>query len=1856
MKTKLLLLLLLANFSIYAQYTAIPDVNFEKKLIALGLDSGVADGQVLTSNINLVTSLDVSYSTITDLTGIEDFTGLTILECSNNNLSTLNLSKNTLLSKLNCSYNKINLDVSKNINLTYLDCTSNLITALNLSSNIALQYLHCGNNGNKGNNFNSLNLSKNSNLKELDVFNGFLTNLDLSSNPALEKLNCSSNNLSSLDLTFNTALITVLCTNNKLLDLKTATNKMLKYLACSNNQISSLDLSENNNLVLLNCSGNNLTTLNLKNGNNANLLENTQISFQYLYSNMGISYSTAFLRNPSLNCIAVDDVDYMNTNWTTKKEGTAYFSPIDCSLATQISDPAFEDKLIALGIDTDGKNGVVLNSSIATVATLDVSNSNIADLKGIEGFKALTTLNCSGNLLKKINLSQNTVFNSLNCSNNAALICIQVADIDYATTNWIVNKDLIANFSLDCTIYTLIPDSKFEDKLIALGIDKDGKNGKVATESVSLLTSLDVSSSMITDLTGIQDFKSLTFLECGSNQLTSLNVSNNVSLTRLQCSSNKLTTLDLSKNLALQYLFTAYNKLGDINLSANVNLIDLSCHNNELTALDISNNIALKTITCESNKLLSLNLKNGKNTLLTVVNFQYNSGLKCILVDDTNYSNTNWSGKKDTNAFYSHYDCSTITSIPDSKFEDKLISLGIDTDGKNGFVATASISSLTALDVSNSSITNLTGIEAFLAITALDCSGNQLKKLNLSNNTAIATLNCSNNPALICIQVANVTDAANWTTIKDATTSFNLDCTVYTLIPDSKFEEKLIALGIDKDGTNGKIITESIVNVTSLNVTNSSITDLTGIQDFASLQILYCYNNQLTSLDVSKNPGLTRLECDSNKLTSLDITKNINLNILECQGNMLTSLDLSQNKALTRIFTHSNALTSLNLKNGNNTLLTNSNVNFSGNSNLKCILVDDVAYSDANWANKKNATTSYNIDCTPYTLIPDTNFEDKLIALGIDTDGKNGKVVTASISSITELDVSNSSITDLTGVQDFIALTSLNVSGNNLISLNTSNNKNLTELKCNSNELLEIEVKGNIALENLNAAFNKLNSLDISQNAQLTSLEIYSNNIGALDLTNNTKLSTLDTGTNLLESLDVSKNLLLNKLDCQNNKIIALNLSDNNALTILFCNNNLLKSLNLKNGVNNKFDKTKLSFLNNPELTCIEVDDIEYSNANWADKNDPDASYNLDCATYTIIPDSNFEDKLIALGIDGDGKNGKVKTESIANITNLNVTNSAIADLTGIQDFKMLKSLNCGNNAITALNVSNNQLLDKLYCSFNNISTLDLSANTALTVLSCSFNMLTTLDVSANTSLKQIECSNNDLSYLNIQNGNNTNMQSMLFGNFTSNPKLKCILVDDAAYSTSNWALAKDPSSTFNIDCTPYTLIPDSNFEAKLIALGIDTDGKNGKVITASISTITTLDVNRSNITDLTGLQDFTSLESLSCYNNNLISLDVSKNLKLVTLECMSSTLTILDVSKNIALENLYCYSNDLTTLDVSKNKNLKILDCHFNNLTTLNLKNGFNTNFTTLDVSSKVNLPCILVDDEIYSNANWANYKNLNSTFSNNCDVYTTIPDPNFEQKLIDLGIDLDGKNGKVLTSSIAVINDLNVQLSEINDLTGIEGFASLQYLNCQFNNLTTLDLSGNLNLIELYCHGNLMTRLNVSANTELTTLQTNKNKLTDLDVSKNTKLVYINTSENALKILNLKNGNNINFEGALLFKNPALTCIMVDSPTFASTSGIFFKDDTASYSANCTLGLEESVFDKVVLYPNPTNGEVNIQNISLEKASVFNALGQLVKTVKLDKNNENHIVDLAGLPKGIYYIYLINQDAASAKKIIVE
>ena len=145
MKRLILLFSLLPLFTI-AQQTYVPDDAFEQALIDQGFDN-VLDDSVNTNNINGETALYIIQKGIFDLTGIEGFSSLTVLDCSHNELTSLDVSQNNLIESLSCSSNELSaLDLTLNTALEILKCNSNGITALDLSQNSALNQLLCYNN------------------------------------------------------------------------------------------------------------------------------------------------------------------------------------------------------------------------------------------------------------------------------------------------------------------------------------------------------------------------------------------------------------------------------------------------------------------------------------------------------------------------------------------------------------------------------------------------------------------------------------------------------------------------------------------------------------------------------------------------------------------------------------------------------------------------------------------------------------------------------------------------------------------------------------------------------------------------------------------------------------------------------------------------------------------------------------------------------------------------------------------------------------------------------------------------------------------------------------------------------------------------------------------------------------------------------------------------------------------------------------------------------------------------------------------------------------------------------------------------------------------------------------------------------------------------------------------------------------------------------------------------------------------------------------------------------------------------------------------------------------------------------
>jgi Leucine-rich repeat (LRR) protein len=241
------------------------------------------------------------------------------------------------------------------------------------------------------------------------------------------------------------------------------------------------------------------------------------------------------------------------------------------------------------------------------------------------------------------------------------------------------------------------------------------------------------------------------------------------------------------------------------------------------------------------------------------------------------------------------------------------------------------------------------------------------------------------------------------------------------------------------------------------------------------------------------------------------------------------------------------------------------------------------------------------------TLIPDPNFEQALIDLGYDTAPINGSVPTANISSVTFLDVRNKNISDLTGIEGFNTLTTLYCFGNQLTSLDVSNNTELNILDCQNNQLTSLDFSGATALTTLYCSFNQLTSLDFSGANALTSLSCSLNQLTSLDFNGANALTFLYCDFNPLTSLDVSNNIALTDLSCTDNQLTSLDLSNNTALTFLFCNRNQLTNLDIRNGNNEAL--IKIGAGENPNLTCIYVDDADYMNTNWADSIDPTSTF-----------------------------------------------------------------------------------------------------------------------------------------------------------------------------------------------------------------------------------------------------------------------------------------------------------------------------------------------------------------------------------------------------------------------------------------------------------------------------------------------------------------------------------------------------------------------------------------------------------------------------------------------------------------------
>ena len=381
----------------------------------------------------------------------------------------------------------------------------------------------------------------------------------------------------------------------------------------------------------------------------------------------------------------------------------------------------------------------------------------------------------------------------------------------------------------------------------------------------------------IKSLEGIEYFTNLEILDINCTTLENLSLSNHPRLTYLDCAHNQLVGLDIASCTGLDSLFCEGNHLTSLDVKRNAALTTLHCGDNKLWRLVVSSNTTLVDLSCRLNRLRNLDISN--NDLLEILDISEMPALGEVCVRDTLFPPESITIAKNgspnvyfsTNCFYNQF-----VFIPDSAFFTALVNNKVDANG-DGLISYAEAEAITFLNVSWMAISDMTGIEAFVNLYSLDCSGNHLiNSLDVSNNLALKYLNCSD-MGLTTLDVSKLVFLEKlWLWINDISTL------------DVSNNPALITL----DCRSNRLATLDLSNQ-------------------PGLRTLFCVYNQLSSLDLSINTKLRELWCSMNQLTNLDVSKNTALELLWCEKNLLTTLDVSHNTALRQLKCGSNQLVGL---------------------------------------------------------------------------------------------------------------------------------------------------------------------------------------------------------------------------------------------------------------------------------------------------------------------------------------------------------------------------------------------------------------------------------------------------------------------------------------------------------------------------------------------------------------------------------------------------------------------------------------------------------------------------------------------------------------------------------------------------------------------------------------------------------------------------------------------------------------------------------------------------------------------------------------------------------------------------------
>ena len=639
----------------------------------------------------------------------------------------------------------------------------------------------------------------------------------------------------------------------------------------------------------------------------------------------------------------------------------------------------------------------------------------------------------------------------------------------------------------------------------------------------------------------------------------------------------------------------------------------------------------------------------------------------------------------------------------------------------------------------------------------------------------------------------------------------------------------------------------------------NNISSVTIDKSFKDYHGLTSTRNMFANLPVEEIVGLANLNTENvtdmsgmfsacTRLKSLDL-KTFDTGKVTNMGYMFSSC-----RALTTIYCYDNWQ-----KSG-----LNSYYMFYGCNALKGAADFDGTKTDAGMANPDTGYFSrYESIAIDATSFPDDNFRAWILQQSY---GQDGVLTLSEANQVTEIRVPEMHIADLTGIELF---------------------PELTTLICNDNELTSLDLFHNPKVQFLGCQNNRLSSLNMAGCAPTSSFACYGNQLAgeAMDAFINS-LPTLDEGTRA-------------SISFYNESV-----NDGNRLTKDQMHALLAKGWEIVFVLDNEY---YLDHHDNRWVVITEPGQVPIAKL--------------------FFPDAVFRTWLYQQAY---GKDGILTAEEIAATRIIDVSIEGISDLTGLEFFSGLTYLNCKDNRhLTTLDVSPFRDLENLECHLCALTSLDVSMARSLKTLNCSYNKLTSLTVGGmNGSLVQIVCNNNELTSLNV----------------SECPELLYLSCEDNQIAGE--AMDELVGSLHEVD-KGYFYVVDKDYpthERNVITLAqaAVADGKGWKVYGFDIPIDETTfpdEVFRSEISqtfgeelsplelyyetglhientweihDITGIEYFTELNSLTCVGSQITKLDVSQNTKLLELSVEENHLTALDVSSNPDLRFISVYGNNI--------------------------------------------------------------------------------------------------------------------------------------------------------------------------------------------------------------------------------------------------------------------------------------------------------------------------------------------------------